>query len=79
MSSLRIIDDLNNLNKKLEDLKSKTIDSSIKIVSDLNEVKKSESIAVVMTEWDEFKKIDFSAEKIFLLTLETLSTAIKQL
>ena len=66
VSSLRIIDDLNNLNKKIGGLKSKTIDSSIKIVSDLNEVKKSESIAVVMTEWDEFKKIDFSAEKIFL-------------
>ena len=36
MSSLRIIDDLNNLNKKI------TIERS-----DLNEVKKSESIAVV--------------------------------
>ena len=66
VSSKRIFEDLKSLNNNREKLEENIIDTNIKIYSNLNDIKKPQSIAVVMTEWDEFKNHDYLDSKMFL-------------
>ena len=66
VSSKRIFADLKSLNNNRKKLDKSIIDTNIKICSNLNDIKKPENIAVVMTEWDEFKNHDYLDSKMFL-------------
>ena len=66
VSPKRIFDDLKSLNNNRKKLDKNIIDANIKICSNLNDIKKPQNIAIVMTEWEEFKKLDYIGSKMFL-------------
>jgi UDPglucose 6-dehydrogenase len=66
VSPKRIFDDLKSLNNNRKKLDKNIIDTNIKICSNLNDIKKPQNIAIVMTEWEEFKKLDYIGSKMFL-------------
>lgn len=63
----RIIEDIKSLNNKRKNLNPNIIKKNINICPNLNYIKKAENIAVIMTEWEEFKTLENLGDKIFLL------------
>ncbi|MDA0345690.1 MAG: nucleotide sugar dehydrogenase [Proteobacteria bacterium] len=66
VSPKRIFEDLKSLNNQRNKLDENIIDNNIKVCLDLNDIKKPHSIAVVMTEWEDFKNLDYLGNKMFL-------------
>jgi UDPglucose 6-dehydrogenase len=66
VTTKKILEDLKELNTKRRKISDNIIETNVKIVFNLNEMNKPKNIVIVMTEWEEFKKLDYWDNKIFL-------------